>query len=232
MEKKYNIKEYNSLFYKDEKLNNLLQEYITRCCLKIANLAQFPTDYNDVKEHLFGKDDYLRLFIVEENENVIPDIKGFLICDHFYGYNNMKFLHCHGIILNPDVQGLGLSKKLINYATNIINPDVVTAKTHNPRCFNSFINIDGAISYYPNENNYLPKEIVELAKSNTFIDQVNENLIYKNAYPDEKIQQSKRNNKIDTIFDKIEPRDAQAVIVILNDEKLNRKEKVLKYEYK
>lgn len=232
MDKKYKIKEYNSLLYKNTEVNELLEEYITKCCLNIANCAQFPTDYDDVREHIFGKDNYLKLFIIEDSNKVIPDIKGFLICDTFYGYNDMKFLHCHGIILSPDVQGLGLSKQIVNHAIILTNPDVVTAKTHNPRCFNSLINIDGAMAYYPNEKNYLPKQILDLARSNPFIEQVDDELIFKGAYPDEKIQQSKRNEKINLIFDRVSLYDAQAIVVVLNDEKLNTKEKTLKYENK
>lgn len=232
MDKKYLIKEYNSMLYEDKKINRLLKEYITRSCLNIANKANFPTDYNDVESHLFGDERYIKLFIVEETENVIPDIKGFLVCDTFYGYKGMIFLHCHGIVLSPEIQGLGLSKTIINYAIKLTNPDVVTAKTHNPRCFNSFINLDGVISYYPNESGIIPKQIINLSKTNKFISKSDDDLIYRDAYPDEKIQQTKRNEKINSIFDKLSPYDAQSLIVILNDEKLKAKKKVLKYDNK
>lgn len=232
MEKKYQIKEYSSLLYSNDEVSELLEEYIIKCCLNIANKAQFPTDYEDVKNHLFEDENYLKLFIVEESNKVVPDIKGFLICDAFYGYNNMKILHCHGIILSPEVQGLGLSKKLINHAVSLTNPDVVTAKTHNPRCFNSFINIDNTIEYYPNEEDYLPNEILELAKSNHHINQSDNQLIFKDAYPDEKIQQSKRNENIDIIFSRLSSYDAQALVVILNNSKLKGKTRTLKNENK
>lgn len=232
MKNNYKIKEYNSLLYKNDEVNELLKEYITKSCLNIANSASFPTDYDDVREHLFGKDDYLRLFIVEESKKVVPDIKGFLICDIFNGYNDMKFLHCHGIILSPEIQGLGLSKQLVNHAIELTSPDVVTAKTHNPRCFNSLININGTMAYYPNEKDYLPNQILQLARSNPFIEEVDDNLIFKDAYPDEKIQQTKRNEKLNLIFDRVSSHDAQAIVVVLNDEKLKGKAKILKYEDK
>ena len=232
MNNKYIIKEYNSLLYKNDEVNELLKEYITKCCLNIANSASFPTDYDDVREHLFGKDEYLRLFIVEDSKKVVPDIKGFLICDTLIGYNDMKFLHCHGIILSPEIQGLGLSKKIINYAINLTSPDVVTAKTHNPRCFNSIINVEGKVSYYPNENDYLPNQILELARSNPFINEVDDKLIFRDAYPDIKIQQTKRNENLNLIFDRVSPYDAQAIVVVLNEAKLNVKKKVFKNEDK
>lgn len=234
--KNYEIKNYEELLTADSKLNELLQEYIVKECLNIANEAQFPTDYTDVKEHLFEKEEYLKLFIIERDNQIKPTIKGFAVCDSFYGYNNMKFLHCHGIILSPQIQGKGFSKELVNHAVELTKPDVLTAKTHNPRCFNSFININGVKEYYPNGYENIPSEIIDLYKTDPFISVSDENLIYKDAYPDVKVQQSKRNSSIDNVFNLLEPYDAQSVIVIINDEKLNKvktnvKSKVLKYEH-
>jgi hypothetical protein len=226
--KKYQIKEYKALLYDDIEIRQLLEEYIIKCCLNIANNANFPTNYEDVKNHLFENDNYLKFFIVEESDKVIPDIKGFLICDQFNGYKGMNFLHCHGIILSPDIQGLGLSKKLINHAVALTRPDVVTAKTHNPRCFNAFINIDSVVSYYPNEYGDLPSEILDLVSTNHHINQSDDKLIYRNAYPDVKIQQPKRNDKLDIIFNQLSLYDAQTVVVILNDSKLHAKKRILK----
>ncbi len=233
LEEKYEIRDYREFLTKDEKLNELLNEYIIKSCLEVANEASFPTDYVDVKEHLFEKEEYMKLFIVEKDESNLPNIKGFIVCDSFTGYNDMLFMHCHGIILSPEIQGKSLSKTLVNYAVNRCNPDVVTVKTHNPRCFNTFIDIDGVIDYYPNPEGVIPPEIVELYKTDPFIGVSDENLIYRQAYPDEKIQQSKRNKNIDKIFKKLSPYDAQSIVLILNNEKLQEnKKKVLKNDHK
>ena len=206
----------------NEKIQNAIKEYIVESCLEIANSAQFPTDYNDVKDHLFEDDSYIRMFIVEEKENqVIPNIKGFLISALFKGYNDNTILHCHGIILHPDIQGLGLSKALVAEAIKMTNPNILTAKTHNPRCFNSFANCYKLIAYYPNEYNVLDDDIRKVAASDPFISVVNDDLVYKNAYPDEKIQQTNRNNGVKSIFQKLDSTDAQAIVVILDDSKLN-----------
>ena len=216
----------NFFKYKDE-IKDLINEYIVYSCLDIASNAKFPTDYKDVKDHLFESDEYIRLFIIGDT-NKIPQIKGFLISALEKGYNDNIILHCHGIILHPEVQGLGLSKKIVNKAIEMTNPDIVTAKTHNPRCFNAFANLDGCIAYFPNEYEYMPIDIIKLARSDEFIKDTNDELIYKNAYPDEKIQQSHRNEQLHIVFDKLNPNDAQAIVCVLNDEKLKAHNNSLK----
>lgn len=222
-----NYNEFLNQFKYANEMKELINEYVVYSCLAIANNAKFPTDYIDVKEHLFESDDYIRLFIIDEDGKV-PQIKGFLISALENGYNDNVILHCHGIIIDPSIQGKGYSKKMIEKAISITNPDIVTAKTHNPRCFNTFANLEGSQSYYPNEYDDMPSDILELAKSDEFISVVDEHLIYLNAYPDEKIQQSHRNQDLHIVFDRLKPNDAQAIVVVLNDHKLNLGENVLK----
>lgn len=221
MKDKYFIVEYNYLISKYKMIDKYFKEYIIKSCLNIALEAHFSTDYEDVKEHIFGNDNYLKLFIIEKSSDNIPIIKGFLVCDCFISYNDIKNLHCHGIILSPEVQGYGLSKDIIDYARFLTNPDVITAKTHNPRCFNSFISLNDIYDYYPNETGVIPDEIIKLCKANPFISNSDENLICRNAYPDIKIQQTKKNETINLIFEKINPYDAQSIVIILNPEKLS-----------
>ena len=213
--KKYQIINYNEL-----NKNKNLDEYLINQCLNIANDAKFPTDYDDVKEHLFGNDQLIKLFIVEEmDENI--NIKGFLVADYFTGYNDNNILHCHGIIIHPDIQGLGLSRELVNRLIREYNPDIITAKTHNPRCFNALINIPLVIAYYPNNSDIIPDDIYKVVKTDPYISNTNKNLIYVDAYPDEKIQQAYRSEEIKTIFNRLNPRDAQAIVVVLDNSKLN-----------
>ncbi len=208
---KYQLINYNSL-----NKNEDLDEYLIQECLTIANDAQFPTDYLDVKEHLFGNPNLIKLFIADTEEK---KIKGFLAADFFTGYNDIKILHCHGIIVNPDIQSKGFAKLLVNTLVNELKPDVVTAKTHNPRCFNMFTNIDNVIEHYPN-NHEIPECIYEVVKTDPYICDVNKDLIYVDAYPDEKIQQDFRDKDLVKIFSKVHPKDAQAIVVVLNKEKL------------
>ena len=217
---KYQLINYQSLNKTEE-----LDEYLINECLTIANDAKFPTDYLDVKEHLFGNPNLIKLFVVDNEEK---KIKGFLAADYFKGYNDNNILHCHGIIVHPDVQSMGFSKALVNALVEEYKPDIVTAKTHNPRCFNMFSHIDNVKSYYPNTHE-IPECIYEVVKTDPYICDVNEDLIYVDAYPDEKIQQDYRSDDVKEIFSKIKPNDAQAIVVVINDQKLyNRNKQFIK----
>lgn len=212
--KEYKIEEYVNL-NNDEST----KEIIAKQCLEIANAAQFPTDYNDVYDHLFEDDSYIRMFVKNEKD----EIKGFAIICNENVLNNVKIMHVHGIIIHPEAQGLGLAKDVINIAVDKYQPDVVTAKTHNPRCFNMFCDIlNNGCEFYPNTKP-IPSYIYDIVKKDKFIDQVDEDLIYRNAYPDVKIQQTKRKELVNEVFKKVGPYDAQAIIVVVNK---NLKEKV------
>lgn len=210
------IEEYNGN-YSDEKEKIKTQIKIANECLKIANDAKFPTDFQDVYDHLFEDDSYIILF-VKNNEDIV---KGFVIACQEKGYHDCNILHIHGIVLGPEIQGMGISKKLIDYAIEKYQPDVVTAKTHNPRCFNTFASLGGGrYSFYPNDKE-IPEVVREIVKSDNFISCSDENLIYRDAYPDEKIQQSKKNPVVDLVFEKVGKYDAQSVVVVVNNDILN-----------
>lgn len=208
---KYKFEEYKFLGT-DENQKKIEQLKIAKECLLVANDANFPTDFQDVYDHLFEDESYIRVFIKDQN-NVV---KGFAIICNELVLNNCLIMHVHGIVLSPEVQEEGLGKELINFAVCKYQPDVVTAKTHNPRCFNMFCNIlDKTCAFYPNEEP-IPDYIYKIVKNDKFIDVVDENLIYKDAYPDVKIQQSQKNPIVDRIFKKVGPYDAQAVVVVIN----------------
>ena len=123
---------------------------------------------------------------------------------------------------------MGISKELIDYAIEKYQPDVVTAKTHNPRCFNTFASLGGgSYSFYPNDKE-IPEVVREIVKSDNFINCSDENLIYRDAYPDEKIQQSKKNPVVDLVFEKVGKYDAQSVVVVVNNDILNVEKDVKK----
>lgn len=217
------IEEYNGI-YSDEKEKLKTQVKIANECLKIANDAKFPTDFQDVYDHLFEDDSYIILF-VKNKEDIV---KGFVIACQENGYQDCKILHIHGIVLGPEIQGMGISKELIDYAIEKYQPDVVTAKTHNPRCFNTFASLGGgSYSFYPNDKE-IPEVVREIVKSDNFINCSDENLIYRDAYPDEKIQQSKKNPVVDLVFEKVGKYDAQSVVVVVNNDILNVEKDVKK----
>lgn len=177
-------------------------------CLDIANAAKFSTDFDDVFSHLFGNEDYKICMAFDEN----GILGGFAI---FAKLEKIDTLHLHGIVLHPKVQGKGLSSKMIEIVLKDENSTFLTAKTHNPRMFETLTNFAyDTSSFYPNvDNKNIPELIYKLVKKNEFISSADEFLVVRNAYPDEKISQTVRNTKIYNVFKRLNTRDAQVIVV-------------------
>lgn len=181
---------------------------IAQKCLQVANEAKFPTDYDDVYAHLFGEENYKICLIHDEN----GEICGFSI---FAMLKEINTLHLHGIVLHPRAQGQGLSLKMVEKAIESESPMYLTAKTHNPRAFETLSKfaLDES-AYYPNADGAsIPDHIYNLVRKNEFVDTADGDLIVRNAYPDEKIAQSFRNSGISRVFSRLNPFDAQVIVV-------------------
>lgn len=177
-------------------------------CLDVANAAQFPTDFDDVFSHLFGDENYKICMAFDENDVLC----GFSV---FAKLEEIDTLHLHGIVLHPRAQGKGLSSKMIRTVIENDNPTFLTAKTHNPRMFETLSKFAcDQSSFYPNVDNvHIPESIYELVSNNEFVNTADEYLIVRNAYPDEKIAQSFRNEKISSVFKRLNTMDAQVIVV-------------------
>lgn len=179
-------------------------------CLALSLEARFPTDYTDVYEHLFGNDDYLICMLYNNNGNIM----GYSI---FANLKEIDMLYLHGIVLHPLAQGKGFSKGMIESALKHVNPKFLSARTHNPRMFETLSSFaSNTENYYPNvSTDEIPAEVHELVKNNEFTTKADELLIVRNAYPDEKIAQSFKNEDIAKIFERLNPNDAQVIVVRL-----------------
>lgn len=184
------------------------KEDIALQCLDVANAAQFPTDFEDVFSHLFGNEDYMICMAFDENDQ----LGGFSI---FAKLEEIDTLHLHGIVLHPRAQGKGLSLKMIKTAIDNAETTFLTAKTHNPRMFETLSKFAcDSSKFYPNVDDMsIPDFIYNLVSNNEFVSSADEYLIVRDAYPDEKISQSFKNEKISTIFNRLNARDAQVIVV-------------------
>lgn len=183
------------------------KDKITRRCLEVANKAKFPTDYEDMYAHLFG-DDNIELFIVMDSED---QIYGFATCVNMSQINNT---YVYGTIIHPELQSTGYSVKLLQEIVNKHGNCYLSARTHNPRVYELMSRLAYNGMIFPNillEN--IPKEIWNVVSSHPAMKAADSNLIVKNAYPDEKIMQSVKKEEIQSIFSKLNPRDAQVIIV-------------------
>lgn len=203
--------------YNDLRKSDKLNDYLVNNCLKVCKSASFPTDYKDVYEHLFGNPSYIKLFLINDN----LEIKGFLVADYFKGYQDNSILHCHGLIIDSNMQNQGYGKCLVKSLIDKYNPDIVTMKTHNPRCFEVFTSFSDNLTYYPNWHFEIPLDIKRLVKEHPFLENVNDELVYERAYPDIKVMKDAYNDDINKIFINLGDFDAQAIVVVRHDNKLN-----------
>lgn len=129
-------------FGKSKDFNN--KEEIAFKCLEVANEARFPTDYNDVYEHLFGEENYKICIVFDEYNNIC----GFSI---FAMLHEINTLHLRGIVLHPRAQEKGISLKMLQKVIESEKPTFFTAKTHNPRMFETASRLACELnSFYPN----------------------------------------------------------------------------------
>lgn len=188
------------------KSNEIIEkEKLTLECLEIANNAKFPTDFNDVYEHLFTSDYICLAYFYDK-------LVAFSVFAMLKELNN---LHIHGLIVDPEFQGKGISKKMIKKAVDSLNFKYLTGKTHNPRMFqivSTFACSDE--KFFPNFKTEIPSSIRWLVSNNNYISNSDMHLIVRNAYPDEKIVQS-ANNHIQEGFCDLGKYDAQVIVVVI-----------------
>jgi len=185
----------------------LEKDRITKRCLEIANAAKFPTDYADMYEHLFTNEDAELFMVMDKND----EIYGFATCDNIAEYSNT---YLHGIIIHPDIQGMGFSVKLLSEIIKKDGNRYFSARTHNPRIYEAMSRIAYKGIIFPQtDSENIPKEIWNVIWSHSAMKDADRYMVVRNAYPDEKVIQSVVNADIHKIFSKLNPKDAQVVVV-------------------
>ena len=183
---------------------------VTEQCLEIANKANFPTDYKDMYEHLFGNENAELYMVLNESGKIY----GFATCDNIPESSNT---YIHGIIIHPEIQGIGFGLMLIDEILKKNGNQFLTARTHNPRVYAMMSSVaynGDANMVFPNINSCnIPEEIWSVVASHPDMENADEDMIVRNAYPDEKVSQKVRDENIYNIFKKLSANDAQVVVV-------------------
>lgn len=193
------------------------KKYIAEKCVEIANTTNFPTDYDDVFDHIFGNEELIKVFLTDEEI-----IKGFIVSDYFDNklddLRTLKALYIHGIIIDKDTQKHGLFRNLVNYTINSVNyTDYIALRTHNPRCANAFTNcmLEHGLITSPTLRK-VDSEIIKIANNDKYIYNANANLVAKGVYDRELLSQRTSNEYINEMFKRnnVEENDAQCLIAL------------------
>ena len=199
----------------------LTEEQVLEEAYDIALENKFYVDRKIYDDHIIGNDDYRKYFLVDEKEKIhgltvieFPQIRDITIC-----YIGLVFVH-------PSAHGKGWSKSLMTTALedNKIEADVITLRTQNPRMFASFVNTFGNDKlYFPNPDYKTPDEVIELMKDLPCAGNVDENLIVRNAYPNEFVHQVSNSTFAGEICSLLGSTDAVVPAIVMNPKKVLQK---------
>ena len=188
--------------------SSMSKEDTTLQCVEVADSTLFPTNYDDVYAHLFENDDLLKLFVVGDSDK----IKGFSVFDTVR--NNYNIMYLSGLVLGREIQGKGISKLLIREGLKLLKPEIITLRTRNPRMYQALVGSTLSYGSYPDDT--VPNEIYNLALTIPYFNGIQSNLVIKDCYNEELIQQdvSVRN----PVFKLLDSRDAFGCISIVNND--------------
>ena len=212
--KKYKIVDYDYL-----KRDYNIESYLQNETLKLFNKNGYNYDIDDILKMFLNNG--IKVFLINEEYQV----KGLFFSNLYNGYNDNQILHCNKIIIDPSYQEQGLSKELLYYQLKKYDPDIITLKTNNPRCFELFSNIPYKITYYPNLHYIIPNDVYNIVYDNDF-NGINRNMVLKDEYASIQRQQNVRNNNINKLFMNIYDYDAQVMAIIMHDDKIKLNNKV------
>ena len=209
---------------------NIIREFKTKTseqvgkeCFDIAIANNFIDDFDAFFAHIFGNPDFQRFFLTDIGENIngfsvieLNTIREFIIC-----YIGIVFLH-------PTVQGNGFSKHLMSSAIDTvissgIHPDLLALRTHNPRMYASFVSTFGSEFYFPNSKFETPSEVIGIIRDLPCSKDLDGDLITRNVYPNEFVQQTSSNEFSNILFSKLGPTDAVIPAIVLNPNKVLQK---------
>lgn len=186
------------------------KEKVTRQCLDIANKAKFPTDYQDMYDHLFKNEKAELFMVMDENGKIY----GFATCDNIVESSNT---YIHGIIIHPDIQGKDFGLRLLYEIIKKDQNQFLTARTHNPRVYEMMARVaykGNKDLIFPNiASQNIPKEVWSVIASHPDMRKADKDMIVRNAYPDEKIVQKVKDKSIYDIFERLNKTDAQVIVV-------------------
>lgn len=109
---------------------SLDKKRVTDMAYRVCNEADFPVEYQDVYEHLFGSDgSILKLLLNEEDV-----ISGFGVFDNYELVldNSLKtMLYLSGMVIDPRYQRKGISRDIIKMVYTKLRTDLVSLRTQN-----------------------------------------------------------------------------------------------------
>lgn len=109
---------------------NMDKNRIVDSAYKICNVANFPVNYQDVYDHLFGEE-VSDLKLLLDNEEKISGFGVFENYDIKYRDDIVKMLYISGMVIDPQYQGKNLSQQIIKNEYKDSQYDLISLRTQN-----------------------------------------------------------------------------------------------------
>lgn len=162
---------------------NLNKNKIALSAYSICNNAEFPVDYDDVYEHLFGNDNAIIKLLIDSTQN----IKGFGVFEKYILQLDTEIttmLYLSGMVIDKQYQGKNISKSIIRNAYNQVNSDLISLRTQNIAMAKSLLNTYSNNIFTIPGNNINEQLINCLRKTIPFKNMNNQGVI-ENCYPNQ-----------------------------------------------
>lgn len=191
---------------------------LANSCLNLCNKCGFPTDYNDVYEHILGDPRFINVFAMTDDGNLVGFLSVYPIVNQYKGIKNVNVL-LEGGIVDPAYQGKGLIKAMTSKILGFISQDLLVmddskfnlvARSQNPAIYRLMDKFSQTLS--PTTKGEIDKELASYLKSikefEPFIGNFDDFMIVKNAYPSRKIQVKTSLTDVNNMFFNLPDNDA------------------------
>ena len=115
------------------------KEMVAGEAYRISKLANFPVNYDDVYEHLFGNSEAILLLLINEMEC----ISGFGVFEKYEQLLDnqlISMLYLSGMVIEPNYQGNNISQEIIKQAYRKLKTDLISLRTQNIAMVESLLN--------------------------------------------------------------------------------------------
>ena len=198
-------------------LENFSQVFMDPITIEVCQDMKLPTDYFDLLI-------YANNLLADTKYNKHTDIRG-----NRFRTNEIVASRVYAVLSRSYSEYRTQVKRGKNAAMTVKRTAVIdeilkkngnqflTARTHNPRVYAMMSSVaynGDANMVFPNINSCnIPEEIWSVVASHPDMENADEDMIVRNAYPDEKVSQKVRDENIYNIFKKLSANDAQVVVV-------------------
>lgn len=148
---------------------------IVSCAFEICKSAEFPVEYEDVYDHLYGSEKSALRFLV----NDYGAITGFGVAQNYNFLVNeqaMTLAYLQGMVISKDYQSKGYSRLLLGELYKCFQSDYFGLRTQNPKMARALLKFGDDITLT------MPKELIDSIRQLSPYDKVDDSGVVRGCY--------------------------------------------------